>query len=142
MLIRECMEHLESTAEKNQVTMTLHGVSTPFTGNRQQLQAIVGNLCSNAIKYNRPGGTVDVDIRREPGQVVLTVADTGIGIATEHHQRIFQRFYRVDKSHSKAVGGTGLGLSIVKHAAMNHNAKIELESQPGEGTTIRVIFPT
>ena len=142
VLTRECMENLRSTAEKNQVEMELHGVCTPFTGNRQQLQAIVSNLCSNAIKYNRTGGRVDVEICREPGQVVLTVADTGIGIAPEHHQRIFQRFYRVDKSHSKAVGGTGLGLSIVKHAVINHHAKIQLESQPQQGTTIRVIFPT
>ena len=142
VLVRECMENLESTAEKNRVTMDLHGVSTPFTGNRQQLQGIVMNLCSNAIKYNRAGGRVDVSVRREPGKVILSVADTGIGIAPEHHDRIFQRFYRVDKSHSKAVGGTGLGLSIVKHAVMNHNAKIELDSREGEGTTIRVIFPT
>ena len=142
VLVRESMENLEPTALKNQVTMALHGVSTPFTGNRQQLQGIIANLCSNAIKYNRPGGRVDVELRRESGKVILTVADTGIGIAPEHHDRIFQRFYRVDKSHSKAVGGTGLGLSIVKHAVMNHNAKIELASREGEGTTIRVIFPT
>ena len=142
VLVRECMANLESTAEKNQVTMELHGVSTPFTGNRQQLQGIVMNLCSNAIKYNRPQGRVDVSVSRETEKVILTVADTGIGIAPEHHERIFQRFYRVDKSHSKAVGGTGLGLSIVKHAVMNHNAKIELDSREGEGTTIRVIFPT
>ena len=142
VLVRESMENLEPTALKNQVTMALHGVSTPFTGNRQQLQGIIANLCSNAIKYNRPGGRVDVSVHRKSGKVILTVADTGIGIAPEHHDRIFQRFYRVDKSHSKAVGGTGLGLSIVKHAVMNHNAKIELDSQEGEGTTIRVIFPT
>ena len=142
VLSRECMQNLESTAQKNRVTMTLTGVSTPLTGNRQQLQGIVSNLCSNAIKYNRPGGTVAVEIQRAPGKVILTVADNGIGIAPEHQERIFERFYRVDKSHSKAVGGTGLGLSIVKHAVMNHNAKIELESQEGAGTTIRVIFPT
>ena len=133
VLTRECMENLQPMAHQNQVILELHGASTPFTGNRQQLQGIVTNLCSNAIKYNRPGGRVDVELQREPGQVMLTVADTGIGIAPEHHQRIFQRFYRVDKSHSKAVGGTGLGLSIVKHAVMNHNAKIELESQPDQG---------
>ena len=141
VLAREAIQNMESTAEKNQVTLHLAGGSTPVFGSRQQLYGLVLNLCSNAIKYNRPGGRVDVDIRREEGHAVLTVADTGIGIAPEHHQRIFQRFYRVDKSHSKAVGGTGLGLSIVKHAALNHNAKIELESQVGEGTTIRVVFP-
>ena len=141
VLAREAIQNMESTAEKNQVTLHLAGASTPVFGSRQQLYGLVLNLCSNAIKYNRSGGRVDVDIRREEGHAVLTVADTGIGIAPEHHQRIFQRFYRVDKSHSKAVGGTGLGLSIVKHAALNHNAKIELESQVGEGTTIRVVFP-
>ena len=140
-LVRETMANLEPMARKNQVTMHLTGGSVPVMGNRQQLQGIVINLCSNAIKYNRPGGRMDVELRREPGRVVLSVADTGIGIAPEHQDRIFQRFYRVDKSHSKAVGGTGLGLSIVKHAVMNHNAKIELDSRVGEGTTIRVIFP-
>ena len=142
VLARESIQNLESTARKNNVTVNLTGGSTPVIGSRQQLLGIVINLCSNAIKYNRPGGRVDVDIRREKGHAVLTVADTGIGIAPEHHERIFQRFYRVDKSHSKAVGGTGLGLSIVKHAVLNHNAKMELDSQPGQGTTIRVIFPS
>ena len=140
-LAAETIRNLEPTARKNQVTMELTGVSTSVMGSRQQLQGIIINLCSNAIKYNRPGGRMDVAVRREPGRVVLSVADTGIGIAPEHHERIFQRFYRVDKSHSKAVGGTGLGLSIVKHAVLNHNARIELDSKVGEGTTIRVIFP-
>ena len=141
ILAREAMQNMEPTAQRSRVTMHLTGGSTPVIGSRQQLYGLVLNLCSNAIKYNRPEGRVDVDIRREEGHAVLTVADTGIGIAPEHHGQIFQRFYRVDKSHSKAVGGTGLGLSIVKHAALNHNAKIELESQEGKGTTIRVIFP-
>ena len=141
VLAREAVQNLEPTAAKNHVTMHLTGGSTPVIGSRQQLYGLVLNLCSNAIKYNRPDGRVDVDIRRDDAGPVLTVRDTGIGIAPEHHERIFQRFYRVDKSHSKAVGGTGLGLSIVKHAALNHNARIELESQEGEGTTIRVIFP-
>ena len=141
ILAREAMQNMEPTAQRSRVTMHLTGGSTPVIGSRQQLYGLELNLCSNAIKYNRPEGRVDVDIRREEGHAVLTVADTGIGIAPEHHGQIFQRFYRVDKSHSKAVGGTGLGLSIVKHAALNHNAKIELESQEGKGTTIRVIFP-
>ena len=141
VLAREAIANLETTVQKNRVTVELHGGSTPVFGSRQQLYGIVINLCSNAIKYNRPGGRVDVDVCREEGKAVLTVKDTGIGISPEHHERIFQRFYRVDKSHSKAVGGTGLGLSIVKHAVLNHNAKVELESREGEGTTIRVIFP-
>ena len=141
LLAREAIQNVEPTAQRNQVTMGLTGGSTPVIGSRQQLYGLVLNRCSNAIKYNRPQGRVDVDIRREGGHAVLTVRDTGIGIAPEHQERIFQRFYRVDKSHSKAVGGTGLGLSIVKHAALNHNAKIELESKVGEGTAIRVVFP-
>ena len=102
---------------------------------------IIYNLADNAIKYNKDGGSVRVTVEKCGGDAVLTVADTGIGIAPEHQSRIFERFYRVDKSHSKASGGTGLGLSIVKHAAAYHHAKIELESAEDEGTTIRVIFP-
>ena len=97
---------------------------------------IVRNLCDNAIKYNVDGGAVRITV--EPG--VLTVSDTGIGIPLEHQSRIFERFYRVDKSHSKQSGGTGLGLSIVKHAVQYHNAKVELESTPGIGTMIKVRF--
>ena len=98
------------------------------------------NLCSNAVKYNVEGGKVDVTVAKKGSQVILTVADTGIGIPPEHQSRVFERFYRVDKSHSKATGGTGLGLSIVKHAVQYHNAKINLQSTPGKGTTITVIF--
>ena len=100
----------------------------------------VYNLCDNAIKYNRPGGTVDVSVRRDGGSVRLTVRDTGIGIPYADQPRVFERFYRVDKSHSKEVGGTGLGLSIVKHGAQYHNARLELESEPGKGTSISIVF--
>ena len=96
---------------------------------------------SNAIKYNHENGKVMVNIQNENGMVVLSVEDTGIGIAPEHQERIFERFYRVDKSHSKAVGGTGLGLSIVKHAAKIHNAKVDVKSHVGKGTTVIVTFP-
>ena len=113
-----------------------------ITGDIPELvHGIVYNLCDNAIKYNRPGGSVTVTTREQDGEAILTVADTGIGIPEEERDRIFERFYRVDKSHSKEVGGTGLGLSIVKHAAMLHNAKIEVDSQVGQGTTFRVRFP-
>ena len=105
------------------------------------VHGIVYNLCDNAIKYNRPGGSVTVTTQEQDGEAILTVADTGIGIPEEERDRIFERFYRVDKSHSKEVGGTGLGLSIVKHAVMLHNAKIEVDSQVGQGTTFRVRFP-
>jgi two-component system phosphate regulon sensor histidine kinase PhoR len=100
------------------------------------LQEVVYNLCDNAIKYNVPGGRVEIRVAGRK----LTVSDTGIGIPQEHQDRIFERFYRVDKSHSKASGGTGLGLSIVKHAVACHNAEIGLESTPDKGTTVTVQF--
>lgn len=105
------------------------------------LSGIIYNLCDNAIKYNRPGGKVNIDIRDLASSAILSVRDTGIGIPPEHQNRIFERFYRVDKSHSKEVGGTGLGLSIVKHAAKIHGAKVSVESTPGEGTCISLEFP-
>ena len=102
---------------------------------------MIYNLCDNAIKYNVSGGTVKVHIERAGSKTKLSVADTGIGIPYGDQNRVFERFYRVDKSHSKEVGGTGLGLSIVKHAAQYHNAELRMESTPGKGTTITVIFP-
>ena len=110
-------------------------------GVRRLLYEIVYNLCDNAIKYNRDGGRVDITVAHDADGSSVTVVDTGIGIAPEHQARVFERFYRVDKSHSKASGGTGLGLSIVKHAMQLHHGRIELESTPGTGTTIRAIFP-
>ena len=107
----------------------------------QLLGGIVYNLCDNAIKYNHKGGRVSISLKSSPNEVILTVSDNGIGIPAEDQNRIFERFYRVDKSHSKEVGGTGLGLSIVKHSAKIHNAKISLESTVGKGTTITVRFP-
>ena len=140
-LVRQTLDEMKHYTSRNNVTLTVTGEDAPMVGVPGQIRMMVGNLFTNACKYNNPGGRVDVNVSRAFRSVVLTVSDTGIGIAEEHQERIFERFYRVDKSHSKAVGGTGLGLSIVKHAALLHNAKIELESQPGEGTTIRVIFP-
>ncbi|NMA93905.1 MAG: PAS domain-containing sensor histidine kinase, partial [Clostridiales bacterium] len=107
----------------------------------QDLYSIVYNLCDNAVKYNRPGGKVDVTITNGPREIRLSVKDSGIGIPEESRERIFERFYRVDKSRSKKAGGTGLGLSIVKHAALTHRAKIELKSKVGEGSEFIVIFP-
>ena len=105
-------------------------------GNRTQLWELIYNLVENAIRYNRDNGTVTVEVL--PNR--LLVRDTGIGIPKEHQSRIFERFYRVDKSHSRATGGTGLGLSIVKHGAMFHHARVSLESEPNKGTTVRVTF--
>ena len=140
-LVCQTLDEMKHYTSRNNVTLTVTGESAAMVGVPGQIRMMVGNLFTNACKYNKPGGRVDVNVSKAYRSVVLTVRDTGIGIAEEHQERIFERFYRVDKSHSKAVGGTGLGLSIVKHAALIHNAKIELESRPDEGTTIRVIFP-
>ncbi len=132
---------LEHFAEEKQVRLTLEGSDTMLRGVPELLQGIVYNLTDNAIKYNRPGGSVTVTVSRQKDEAVLTVNDTGIGIPEGEQDRIFERFYRVDKSRSKEVGGTGLGLSIVKHAAFLHKAAIDVTSQLGAGTTIQVRFP-
>ncbi|MBR5389855.1 MAG: hypothetical protein IK141_00950 [Clostridia bacterium] len=140
-LCREVIESLSPAADEKGVSFSLTGTPATVTGIRQILGEVVYNLCDNAIKYNRPGGSVAVDVREEDGQSVLSVKDTGIGIPETELGRVFERFYRVDKSHSKEVGGTGLGLSIVKHGAAYHNAAVEVESTPGEGTCFTVRFP-
>ncbi len=138
---QEAAENLHDAAAARNVTVSVQGEPTVIPGVRRLLYEIVYNLCDNAIKYNRDGGRVDITVAHDAGGSSITVADTGIGIAPEHQGRVFERFYRVDKSHSKASGGTGLGLSIVKHAVQYHHGRIELESTPGTGTTIRAIFP-
>lgn len=138
---QEVAENLHDAAAARNVTVSVQGEPTVIPGVRRLLYEIVYNLCDNAIKYNRDGGRVDITVAHDAGGSSITVADTGIGIAPEHQGRVFERFYRVDKSHSKASGGTGLGLSIVKHAVQYHHGRIELESTPGTGTTIRVVFP-
>lgn len=134
------VENLKPAAKEAGVELSVDGDSAVITGIPQLLEAIVYNLCENAIKYNRPGGYVKVTTRKTEKSVVLTVEDNGIGIPEEQQERIFERFYRVDKSHSKEVGGTGLGLSIVKHAAALHNASISMHSTLGEGTCISIVF--
>lgn len=131
---------LQSTAESKNVTLSVTGKAAVIEGVRRLLYEIAYNLCDNAIKYNVAGGSVTMSVTEEGEKVLLTVRDTGIGIPAEHHSRIFERFYRVDKSHSKASGGTGLGLSIVKHAAQYHGAEVDLQSAVGEGTAIIVRF--
>ena len=138
---QEAAENLHDAAAARDVTVSVTGQPSVIPGVRRLLYEVVYNLCDNAIKYNRGGGRVDVTVAADAGGSSITVADTGIGIAPEHQSRVFERFYRVDKSHSKASGGTGLGLSIVKHAVQYHHGRIELESTPGTGTTIRVVFP-
>ena len=106
------------------------------------LEELIGNLCDNGIRYNRPGGSVTVRVQEEPtGGVRLSVEDTGIGIPEEHQRRIFERFYRVDKGRSRESGGTGLGLAIVKHIVQQHGAQLQMKSAPDQGTCISVIFP-
>lgn len=138
---QEAAENLQDAAAARGVTVGVTGQPAIIPGVRRLIYEIVYNLCDNAIKYNRDGGRVDVTVAVDADGSSITVADTGIGIAPEHQSRVFERFYRVDKSHSKASGGTGLGLSIVKHAVQYHHGRIELESTPGTGTTIRVVFP-
>ncbi|MBQ6892891.1 MAG: PAS domain-containing sensor histidine kinase [Clostridia bacterium] len=137
----EVVGALESEAQSAAVTMDISGESVQINGIRRLVSVIVTNLCDNAIKYNRENGSVRVRVFKENGYAVLHVADTGIGIPKEDCERIFERFYRVDKSRSKKVGGTGLGLSIVKHAAKLHNANLSIDSSIGEGTSVTVKFP-
>ena len=140
-LAEAVVKELTPEAEKASVTLLLSGDHATLCGLPQMLWMIVYNLCDNAIKYNRPGGFVGVSVEQTDNQLILSVRDTGIGIPPEHQARVFERFYRVDKSHSKEMGGTGLGLSIVKHAAHLHGAEIELDSVPVRGTTIHIRFP-
>ena len=140
-LCTSVLQSLEQVARKQEVTLHLEGVEKTVHGVRQVLHEMVYNLCDNAIKYNRPGGSVSVRVEGCGRGCRICVADTGIGIPYDHQSRVFERFYRVDKSHSRAIGGTGLGLSIVKHAAALHGSQIDLQSQPGAGTTITVTFP-
>ncbi len=140
-LSEEVAERLASAAEKYGVALRVVGESVCVRGNRRLLEEMVTNLAENALKYNHPGGYGEIAVASGPDGVRLTVSDDGIGIAREHQDHIFERFYRVDKSRSKSTGGTGLGLSIVKHGAARHNASVELSSLPGKGTTISILFP-
>lgn len=140
-LCEEILDRLRPAAEKNGIQLHLFGDHADILGSCQIADEMICNLCDNAIKYNRPNGHVYVTVRSGQEGAVLTVRDTGIGIPPQDHDRIFERFYRVDKARSRAIGGTGLGLSIVKHGAIFHNAELQLDSTPGEGTTITIRFP-
>ena len=140
-MARDVVQQLSSVARKSGVTLVANGSHGQVQGVRQVLGEMVYNLCENAVKYNRAGGRVWVDVQQVADRVVLQVKDTGIGIPAAEQGRIFERFYRVDKSHSKAVGGTGLGLSIVKHGAALHHATISVSSEPEQGTEITLTFP-
>ena len=138
---KEAVLNLSDEAAKRGITMTVDGTPAIVHGVRRLISEIAFNLCENAVKYNRDGGSVSVKVETEGENAVLTVQDTGIGIPDADQSRVFERFYRVDKSHSKASGGTGLGLSIVKHAVMYHHGKVELRSATGEGTCVRAVLP-
>ena len=139
-LSRSVAQRLEPVAQAQKVTLTIRGEPCSVPGVPSMLDEMVYNLCENAIKYNKPGGSVTLTAAPGPHGCTLTVKDTGIGIPAEDRQRVFERFYRVDKSRSKAIGGTGLGLSIVKHVAALHGAEITLDSRLGEGTEVKVVF--
>ncbi|MBQ2004747.1 MAG: PAS domain S-box protein [Peptococcaceae bacterium] len=141
-LAEEVSETLTDAAKLKDVTLNVTGDEVVMHGVRRLLYEILYNLCDNAIKYNRAGGSVTVSVSQRTNEICVSVKDTGIGIPPEHQDKIFERFYRVDKSHSKQSGGTGLGLSIVKHAVQYHHGKIVLASQVNVGTTITVLFDT
>lgn len=138
---KKCAGQLSSEAEKNKISVSVEGSGEYIQGVSQIIEEIVYNLCDNAIKYNKPEGNVILKVFKEKNSIILSVSDSGSGIPDSDIERVFERFYRVDKSHSKDIGGTGLGLSIVKHGAEIHHAEIKLESSLGKGTEIKVIFP-
>ena len=127
-------------AKEKNINVTISGESAVISGVKQILEEVIYNIIDNAIKYNNQDGSVNVNVRKTVNNIILSVEDTGIGIPAEDKQRIFERFYRVDKSHSKDTGGTGLGLSIVRHGAEFHNAKIELQSELDKGSKIKLLF--
>ncbi|MBQ7134591.1 MAG: ATP-binding protein [Ruminococcus sp.] len=139
-LCESVISRLEVHARKRNITLSVSGDRCVITGVLHIIEEMIYNLCDNAVKYNRDNGEVKITIRQFIDGVELTVKDTGIGIETDEIPRIFERFYRVDKSHSKEIGGTGLGLSIVKHGALYHNASITVESKLGKGTAIKILF--
>lgn len=139
-LAENCVQMMQVTAEKQGIRLTLQGESTMIMANKGLMDEVFYNLCSNAIRYNKPGGSVTVTVGTKDERPFLSVADTGIGIPKECQERVFERFYRVDKSRSKSTGGTGLGLAIVKHIVAQHNAALCLDSELGKGTTIEIVF--
>ena len=139
-LCSDIVERLGMSAKKRNVQVELGGESVLYYGVRQMLDEMIFNLCENAIKYNVPGGKVLLWVGNTDQEVKVIVQDTGIGIPKDQQERVFERFYRVDKSHSKETGGTGLGLSIVKHGAIFHNAEIRVESVLGKGTKMEILF--
>lgn len=137
---KNCILMMELQAQKNEVSLLLEGTATLISGNKTLIEELIYNLCSNAVRYNKRGGSVTIKAIIENERPIISVKDTGIGIPKDQQGRIFERFYRVDKSRSKSTGGTGLGLAIVKHIVAQHDAQIILNSEEGVGTEIKVIF--
>lgn len=135
-----CTNMIRINAKKHGVSLYLEGKQCEIIANKEMIEEVVFNLCDNAIRYNNRGGSVKVSINQKGEETILSVKDTGIGISKEHQERIFERFYRVDRSRSKSTGGTGLGLAIVKHVISKHQAEMILESEKGKGTEIKIIF--
>jgi two-component system phosphate regulon sensor histidine kinase PhoR len=140
-LAEEVLDRLKLSAEEKGVAVSVSGERVSLMGSRTILGEVLYNLCDNAIKYNVSGGRLDVKIAHIPQRAIITVSDTGMGIPKEHIGRIFERFYRVDKSRSRRIKGTGLGLSIVKHGVMYHNGTVHVDSEAGRGTVFTVELP-
>ncbi|MDD6212631.1 MAG: ATP-binding protein [Clostridiales bacterium] len=140
-LARSMVDQLQINAEKQEIQLTVSGTDCEICANREMIEELIMNLCSNAIRYNYRGGAVHVSVVDSGTSIILSVQDTGIGMSREQQERIFQRFYRVDKGRSRKTGGTGLGLAIVKHIAVQHHAEISVKSELGKGTDMRVFFP-
>ncbi|MEG0457255.1 MAG: ATP-binding protein [Oscillospiraceae bacterium] len=136
----KCVEDLQDKANKNNISFENDCENLNILGTYQTLYELVYNLCDNAIKYNKPCGKIKIKLKKQGAKAILTIEDTGIGISPDHINHIFERFYRIDKSHSKSTGGTGLGLSIVKHAAILHEAEVEVESKIGKGSKFIITF--
>lgn len=139
-IAQNCINMIAINAKKNNIDIFLGGKSCNILANKQMIEEVIYNLCDNSIRYSTKGSSIKVLVNELNGKVILLVKDNGIGISKEHQERIFERFYRVDRSHSKLTGGTGLGLAIVKHIVTKHNASMELESEIGKGTEIKIIF--
>ena len=139
-IAQNCVNMIEINAKKNNINISLEGESIYIFANKQLIEEVIYNLCDNSIRYSKKGGSIKVSVNKVNDKVILSVKDSGIGILKEHQERIFERFYRVDRSHSKLTGGTGLGLAIVKHIVTKHNASMDLESEFGKGTEIKIIF--
>ena len=137
---KSCINMIEINAQNHGVSLNIEGSHCEIIANKEMIEEVIFNLCDNAIRYNNRGGSVNVRVEADKGKAVLIVKDTGIGISKEHQERIFERFYRVDRSRSKSTGGTGLGLAIVKHVLTKHHADLVLQSEEGKGTEIKVVF--